>query len=94
MVESIGYDGPVDWMLDSAGWVGSAARAFALVVVGTAMIVRGVYFIAENDWQTILQDRTVLMFLVAALFMLVSLLVDEVWKRWELAHLGEHDPED
>jgi curved DNA-binding protein CbpA len=87
MVESIGPDGPVDWMLDSVGWVGGTLRGVLAVIGFIILAVRLVRMIAAGDFAAIVRDpalATVLLMLVAALVILVA---DEIRKRREVADM-------
>jgi len=91
MVESIGPDGPVDWMLDGIGWIGGTFRGVLAVVGSIVLAARLVRVIAAGDFLAILNDRglaTVLVLLVAALVILV---LQEIRKRREVADMGRTD---
>jgi hypothetical protein len=91
MVESIGPDGPVDWMLDGIGWVGGTFRGVLAVVGFIVLAVRLVRMIAAGDLVAIVKDpglATVLLMLVAALVILV---LQEIRKRREVADMARTD---
>jgi hypothetical protein len=91
MVESIGPDGPVDWMLDGIGWVGGTFRGVLAVIGFIVLAVRLVRMMAAGDFLGILNDpglATVLLLLVAALVILV---LQETRKRREVADMARTD---
>jgi hypothetical protein len=93
MVESIGPDGPVDWMLDGIGWVGGTFRGVLAVIGFIVLAVRLVRMIAAGDLLAITRDpglATVLLMLAAALVILV---LQEVRRRREVADMARTRPE-
>ncbi len=90
-VESIGTDGPVDWMLDSVGWVGGTLRGVLAVIAFIILAVRLVRMVAAGDFAAIVKDpglATVLLMLAAALVILVA---QEIRKRREVADMARTD---
>jgi DnaJ domain len=79
LVESIGADGPVDWLLEELGWVGSAFRAL-LVGLSVVICIARVALLAADGAATIVRDPT--LFLIVAL--LALLLLRELMERRKL----------
>ena len=84
MVQAIGPDGPVDWMLDGLGWVGGTIQG-VLVVIGLILLtVRLARLMAAGDFAAIAEDSALLIYLLGLAAALVALVVQEARKRGEV----------
>jgi hypothetical protein len=91
MVESIGPDGPVDWMLDSVGWVGGTLRGVLAVIGFIILAVRLVRMVAAGDFIAIVKDPGLAFVLLLLVTTLVLLVIEELRKRREVADMASTD---
>lgn len=91
IIGSIGPDGPVDWMLDSLGWVGGTLRGIVAVIGFIILAVRLVRLIAAGSFAAILKEPGVAIVLLLLATSLVLLVVEEIRKRRQVADLARTD---
>jgi hypothetical protein len=75
--KSIGSDGPVDWFLNTIGWVGNAVEGVLAILFAIGVVVRLALGVGRRDF-TVLWEHPELFLLLA---ILVVLGVRELWVR-------------
>ena len=84
MVQAIGPGGPVDWMLETFGWVGGTLQGVLVVIGVIVLTVRLARLIAAGDFAAIAEDSALLIYLVGLAVALVLLVLQEARKRGEV----------